>query len=96
METYVPRDEAFEDDRKEALDVGRIKGVTRNLIPFFRTCVTNCGDFKQLSDISCIYGNTNVEEMTTKLMPLPTDLIKIQDSVQDYFKFNTPSILSGM
>lgn len=58
-ETYVPRDEAFDEHRLEALDVERTKGITRNLIPFFRTCVTKCGSFKQLSDCTSIYNNKN-------------------------------------
>ncbi|TKY71701.1 Lipoxygenase 3 [Spatholobus suberectus] len=100
METYVPRDEVFEGMRKEALDVERLKGVTRNLIPFISTCITKCGEFKQLSDVQKIYKRKHVDEMkpengiTTK-SSLPMDMSKIQNAVEEYFKFNLPRIISG-
>ena len=94
METYVPRDEVFEGARKEAFDVERIKSMTRNLIPFLRTCVTKCGDFKQVSDIQNIYKRKPEEGTTTK-SPFPTDVSKIQDAMDEYFKFDTPQVFSG-
>ncbi|KAL4394381.1 hypothetical protein AHAS_Ahas02G0146300 [Arachis hypogaea] len=100
METYVPRDEVFEGVRKEALDVERVKGVTRNLIPFIRTYITKCGVFKELSEIKNIYkrrhqvdamNHTNEENGT-----LSIDVNKLfQDSFEEYFKFSTPHIISG-
>lgn len=101
METYVPRDEVFEGVRKEALDLEKSKGITRNLIPFIQTCVTKSGDFKQLSDIKMIYKRKLVheikpEEGTTTKPSQPIDVIKkIHDDVEEYFKFNTPHIISG-
>ncbi|KAJ1381888.1 PLAT/LH2 domain [Sesbania bispinosa] len=96
METYVPRDEVFQGVRKEAFDVERLKGVTRNLIPYLRTCITKCGSFNQLSDVQNIYKRKQVHEMsTTTKSSFPTDLTKIQDTVEEYFKFNTPHIISG-
>lgn len=101
METYVPRDEVFEGVRKEALDLEKSKGVTRNLIPFIQTCVTKSGDFKLLSDIKMIYKRKHVngiktEEGTTIKPSQPMDVIrKIHDDVDEYFKFNTPHIVSG-
>ncbi|XP_061375574.1 lipoxygenase 4, chloroplastic-like [Gastrolobium bilobum] len=100
METYVPRDEVFEGVRKEAFDVERVKGVTRNLIPFIRTCVTKCGDFEQLSDIQKIYKRKHVHEInpkegTTTKPSFPMDGSRIQDAIQEYFKFDTPLIISG-
>ncbi|XP_054777140.1 lipoxygenase 3, chloroplastic-like isoform X2 [Prosopis cineraria] len=83
-ETYVPRDEVFDKIRIEALDVERTKGITRNLIPFFKTCVTKCGTFKQLSDVTSIY-NGKCEGASNK----------IQDSLNEYFKFSTPNIIRG-
>lgn len=102
METYVPRDEVFEGARKEAFDVERLKGVTRNLIPYIRTCVTKVGDFKQVSDILNIYKRKQMHEKkpeegtTTIKSPIPTDVSKVQDAVDEYFKFDTPHIISGM
>ncbi|RYR26284.1 lipoxygenase 3, chloroplastic-like isoform X1 [Arachis ipaensis] len=100
METYVPRDEVFEGVRKEALDVERVKGVTRNLIPFIRTYITKCGVFKELLEIKNIYkrrhqvdamNHTNEENGT-----LSIDVNKLfQDSFEEYFKFSTPHIISG-
>ena len=100
METYVPRDEVFGGARKEALDAERVKGVTRNLIPFIRTCITKCGAFKQLSDIKNIYKRRHVDELkppegTTTKQSLPFDMNKFQDSLEEYFKFSTPHIISG-
>lgn len=98
--TYLPRDEVFEGARKEALDVERLKGITRNLIPYIRTCVTKCGAFKQLSDIQKIYKTKHLHELrpnegTTTKSSFPTDVSKIQDAIEEYFKFNIPHIMCG-
>ncbi|KAJ1381887.1 PLAT/LH2 domain [Sesbania bispinosa] len=100
METYVPRDEVFEGARKESFDMERLKGVTRNLIPYLRTCITKCGAFKELSDVQKIYKRKPVHEMkpkegTTTKSSFPTYLSNIQDAVEVYFKFNAPQIISG-
>ncbi|KAG4971477.1 hypothetical protein JHK85_037898 [Glycine max] len=101
VESYVPRDEAFEGVRKEALDVEKLKGATRNLIPFIRTCITKCGNFKQLSDVQQIYKRKHVDKMkpenvTTTKWPLPMNMMsKIQNDVEEYFKFDTPRIING-
>ncbi|KAL2341892.1 hypothetical protein Fmac_009832 [Flemingia macrophylla] len=100
METYVPRDEVFEGVRKEALDVGRLKGVTRNLIPFISTCITKCGAFKQLSDVQKIYKRRQIDEMkpengSTSKSYLPMVVSTIQNALEEYFKFNLPRIISS-
>ncbi|KAK7412346.1 hypothetical protein VNO78_03801 [Psophocarpus tetragonolobus] len=93
-QTYVPRDEAFEGVRKEALHVEKIKGTTRNFFPFITTCITKCGNFKKLSDVEKIYKRSHVHQNeTTTKWSLPVNMTKIQNDVEDYFKFNTPSII---
>ncbi|XP_028799246.1 lipoxygenase 3, chloroplastic-like isoform X2 [Neltuma alba] len=89
-ETYVPRDEVFDQSRMEDLDEERTKGVTRNLLPFFKTCVTKNGDFKQLSDVTSIYNGKTLDEL--KFEDISN---KIQDCLNEYFKFNTPNIIRG-
>ncbi|KAI9079311.1 hypothetical protein K1719_038712 [Acacia pycnantha] len=89
-ETYVPRDEVFDGTRKESLDVKRTKGITRNLLPFFKTYVTNCGAFKQLSDVSSIYSGKTFRESKYE-----DEGNKIQAYLDDHFKFNTPNIIRG-
>ncbi|CAJ1961682.1 unnamed protein product [Sphenostylis stenocarpa] len=99
-ETYVPRDEVFEGVRKEALDGEKLKGTTRNLIPLIKTCIAKCGDFKQLSDVQQIYKRKRVDKMkpekeTPTKWSLPMTMSKIQNDVEEYFKFNTPRIVNG-
>ncbi|XP_054777049.1 lipoxygenase 3, chloroplastic-like [Prosopis cineraria] len=89
-ETYVPRDEVFDEIRIQALDVERTKGITRNLIPFFKTCVTKCGTFMQFSDVTNIYNGKTAQEWKCQ-----DASNKIQDSLDEYFKFNTPNIIRG-
>ncbi|KAK4259830.1 hypothetical protein QN277_006121 [Acacia crassicarpa] len=89
-ETYVPRDEVFDGIRMESLDVERTKGITRNLFPFFKTCVTKCGAFKQLSDVTSIYSGKTFHE--SKYEDVSN---KIQAYFDDHFKFNTPNIIRG-
>jgi len=97
----VPRDEVFEGMRKKAFDVGKLKGTTRNLIPFIRTCITKCGDFKQLSDVQQIYKRKHVNEMkpekgaSTKWSLLMNMTSRIKNSVEEHLKFNTPRIING-
>ncbi|XP_054777130.1 lipoxygenase 3, chloroplastic-like [Prosopis cineraria] len=89
-ETYVPRDEVFDEIRTEALDVERTKGITRNLIPFFKTCVTKCGAFKQFSDVTSIYSGKTAQELKCR-----DSSTKIQDSFDEYFKFSSPNLIRG-
>ncbi|MED6130653.1 hypothetical protein PIB30_002767 [Stylosanthes scabra] len=98
METYVPRDEVFEGVRKEALDVERVKGITRNLIPFIRTCITKCGVFKDLSEMKNIYkrkDETKHDEENNPTLAIHHVNKLFQDSFEEYFKFSTPHIITG-
>ncbi|WVY93562.1 hypothetical protein V8G54_032650 [Vigna mungo] len=99
-ETYVPRDEVFEGTRKKALDVEMLKGTTRNLIPFIRTCITKCGDFKQLSDVQQIYKRKHVhrmkpEKVASMRWSLLMNMSRIKSNVEEHFKFNAPRIING-
>ncbi|XP_017434832.2 linoleate 13S-lipoxygenase 3-1, chloroplastic [Vigna angularis] len=99
-ETYVPRDEVFEGMRKKALDVEKLKGTTRNLIPFIRTCITKCGDFKQISDVQQIYKRKHIHKMKPEKVAstrwsLLMNMSRIRNNVEEHFKFNTPRIING-
>ncbi|KAL9321209.1 hypothetical protein ACSQ67_013048 [Phaseolus vulgaris] len=96
VETYVPRDEVFEGRRKKSLDEEKLKGTTRNLIPFVRSCMNKCGDFKQLSDVQQIYKRKQVDKVKPeKGTTAPWSTSRIKNHVEDYFKFNTPRIINA-
>ena len=92
----MPRDEVFEGRRKKSLDEEKLKGTTRNLIPFVRSCMNKCGDFKQLSDVQQIYKRKQVDKVKPeKGTTAPWSTSRIKNHVEDYFKFNTPRIINA-
>ncbi|WCJ27039.1 lipoxygenase 3 [Euphorbia peplus] len=59
MPMYVPRDEVFDDSKRESLDAGKFKWMLNNLLPTLSNIpFTSCDSIKKFSDINCLYKNT--------------------------------------
>lgn len=98
---YVPRDEQFEESKKNAFSFGRMKAVLHNLVPLLMANISaNNRDFKCFSDIDSLYSEglllkLGLEDDLLKKLPLPGLVGKIQESSQgDLLKYDTPKILS--
>lgn len=59
-EYYVPRDEAFEDLKKEAYVAGNIKLFVHELLPMIEKTLTKASEFKYFSDIEHLYKESFV------------------------------------
>lgn len=98
---YVPRDEQFEESKKNTFSFGRMKAVLHNLVPSLMANLSaNNRDFKCFSDIDSLYSEglllkLGLEDELLKKLPLPALVGKIQESSQgDLLKYDTPKILS--
>ncbi|CAN6683339.1 unnamed protein product [Malus baccata var. baccata] len=89
---YVPRDEEFEEAKQEALDVGKLKGILRHIIPTVTAIVRDSKFFKSYSDINGLYSNASLLENKKQKMKLP--LPKIFNKVQENLKFDPPKLIS--
>ena len=99
---YVPRDEQFEESKKNAFSSGRIKGLLHNLLPSLMANISaNNHDFKGFSDIDSLYSEglllkLGLQDELLKKLPLPKVVDKITKTTQgDLLKYNTPKILSS-
>lgn len=80
---YVPRDEEFEEAKQGALDVGKLKGILRHIIPTLTIIASRDSNvFKGYVDTNCLYSTD---------MSLP----KILNKVQEFLKFDPPKLISG-
>ncbi|XP_065880090.1 lipoxygenase 3, chloroplastic-like [Euphorbia lathyris] len=56
MPMYVPRDEAFQDSKREALEAGKLKSQLNNLVPYLTNIpFISCDSIKRFSEINCLY-----------------------------------------
>ncbi|GMY37371.1 linoleate 13S-lipoxygenase 3-1, chloroplastic-like [Fagus crenata] len=85
---YVPRDEDLEKDKRDAFNLGKLKGIIRNIIPSLS--ITDRGSF---SDLNSLYSERTQDRSQTKLS-LPKMISKVHGSVEEFFKFDPPQIIS--
>lgn len=85
----MPRDEDLEKDKRDAFNLGKLKGIIRNIIPSLS--ITDRGGF---SDLNSLYSERTQDRSQTKLS-LPKMISKVQGSVEEFFKFDPPQIISS-
>ncbi|VFQ61721.1 unnamed protein product [Cuscuta campestris] len=94
---YVPRDEQFEEPKRDAFLSARLRGTMHNLIPGLQVKLSaKKSDFGGFEDLDSIYGETlfrklGIDQNLLERLPLPQLVRKFKDA--DIFKFNTPMIL---
>ncbi|CAL5411249.1 unnamed protein product [Camellia sinensis] len=93
---YVPRDEALEDPKQEALLAGKLKGTLRNIVPSLIAYIHTENDvFKEFSEINSLYKSQPVlkkksqDKFLNKLV-LTKVLGNIQEFLEEIVKFNPP------
>ncbi|KAG2683763.1 hypothetical protein I3843_10G048700 [Carya illinoinensis] len=96
---YVPRDEALEKGKRDAFNLGKLKGILRNIIPSLTVAESDV--FKGFSDLNGLYKERTLHEMKPRdgsheknKRSFPKILRKVQDSVEEFFKFDPPQIIS--
>ncbi|XP_059438696.1 linoleate 13S-lipoxygenase 3-1, chloroplastic-like [Corylus avellana] len=91
-EIYVPRDEALEKSKRDAFNLGKLKGILRNIIPSLT--VTDSDHLKDFSDLNSIYKGRSQDGGDQKKRSFQNILSRLQDSVEEFFKFDPPHIIS--
>ena len=92
-EIYVPRDEALEKRKRDAFNLGQLKGILRNIIPSLN--VTDSDYLKGFSDLNSIYKRRSQDGGDQKKRSFQNIISKVQDSVEEFFKFDPPHIISS-
>lgn len=98
MPIYVPRDEALEKGKSDAFNLGKLKGILRNIIPSLT--VTDSNVFKGFADLDSLYNERTLLGMKSPdgihmKHSLPKMIHKVQESVEEIFKFDPPKIISS-
>lgn len=97
---YVPRDEQFEESKKNTFSAGRLKAVLHTIIPSLKATISaENHDFSGFSDIDILYKEglllkVGLQDEIWKNLPLPKVVTKIQESSEGLLKYDTPKILS--
>ncbi|XP_031125615.1 linoleate 13S-lipoxygenase 3-1, chloroplastic-like isoform X2 [Ipomoea triloba] len=94
---YVPRDEQFDDPKRDAFLSARLRGTMHNLLPGLQAKLSEKNmDFQGFQDLDSIYSETlfnklGIKEDVVEKLPLPKIVQRFKDA--DVFKFNIPTIL---
>jgi hypothetical protein len=98
---YIPRDERFEESKKNTFAVKRLKGVLHNLLPGLKSSLSaHNQDFNEFSDVDGLYSvglliKLGLQDDVLKKLPLPKIVSKIQESSQGILKYDIPKIISS-
>ncbi|XVF86916.1 hypothetical protein PTKIN_Ptkin18bG0079200 [Pterospermum kingtungense] len=93
---YAPRDEQFEETKKNDFAAGRLRAVLHNLLPLLKASISS--DINSFADIDGLYKEGLLlklglhEEM--KNLRLPKMVTEIQESSEGLLKYDTPKIVS--
>ncbi|MCO5606633.1 hypothetical protein L7F22_060821 [Adiantum nelumboides] len=108
-EYYVPRDEAFEDLKKEAYVAGNIKLFVHELLPMVEKTLTKKSEFKCFSDIDHLYKEsvklqeqqqpdlwTNMVGLFANLNNYKQGLPRFLEKLEDSIgiRFSTPQLIA--
>ncbi|KAF6146632.1 hypothetical protein GIB67_008918 [Kingdonia uniflora] len=94
---YVPRDEAFEESKKNTIAAWRLKGVLHNLLPsLIASFSAKNHDFKGFSDIDSLYKEGLLLKFGFNVdwKNLPKIVTKFKESSEVLLKYDTPKIVS--
>ena len=97
----MPRDEALGESKQEAMDIRKLKGVLRNMIPFLTATISTEDDaIEGFSRIINLYKDRTLPKIKSpdeflKKLPMQNILGKIQESIEEIFKFDPPKVIFG-
>ncbi|XWS18807.1 hypothetical protein CRYUN_Cryun32bG0076700 [Craigia yunnanensis] len=100
LPTYVPRDEQFEESKRNTFSAGRLRAVLHNLLPQLKASISAYNrDINSFADIDGLYTEgillkLGLQEEIVKNLPLPKMFSKIQESSKGLLKFETPKVVS--
>ncbi|CAH9122721.1 unnamed protein product [Cuscuta epithymum] len=95
---YVPRDEQFEESKRDAFSTGRLKAVLHNLLPGLQAKISEKNvDLKGYQDLDKLYSEglllkLGIKDDVLNKLKLPKIVTKFKDG--DLLKFDIPKIIS--
>ncbi|KAL4289986.1 hypothetical protein GQ457_14G007280 [Hibiscus cannabinus] len=97
VQMYVPRDEQFEESKRNTFSAGRFRAVLHNLLPQLKASISaNNRDIKSFDDIDDLYKEglllkLGLQQETVE--KLPKMVTKLQES-SGILKYETPKVVS--
>ncbi|XP_038995083.1 linoleate 13S-lipoxygenase 3-1, chloroplastic-like isoform X1 [Hibiscus syriacus] len=95
---YVPRDEQFEESKRNTFSAGRFRAVLHNLLPLLKASISvHNRDINSFADIDDLYKEglllkLGLQQETVK--KLPKMVTKLQESSEGLLKYETPKVVS--
>ncbi|XP_027353121.1 linoleate 13S-lipoxygenase 3-1, chloroplastic-like [Abrus precatorius] len=87
---YVPRDEQFDESKRNTFVIKRLKAVLHNLIPGLKATLSASNhDFNRFSDIDDLYS-----DLQDEIFSLPQVVTKMQECSRGLLKYDIPKIIS--
>ncbi|CAH8334563.1 unnamed protein product [Eruca vesicaria subsp. sativa] len=95
---YVPRDEQFEESKKDTFAACRLKAVLHNLVPSLKASIV-AEDFAHFGEIDSLYKEglllkLGIQDDMFKKFPLPKIVTTLQKSSEGLLRYDTPKIIS--
>ncbi|CAF1909585.1 unnamed protein product [Brassica oleracea] len=95
---YVPRDEQFEESKKNTFAACRLKAVLHNLVPSLKASIL-AEDFANFGEIDSLYKEglllkLGIQDDMFKKFPLPKIVTTLQKSSEGLLRYDTPKIVS--
>lgn len=96
---YVPRDEQFEESKKNTFAACRLKAVLHNLVPSLKASIL-AEDFANFGEIDSLYKEglllkLGIQDDMFKKFPLPKIVTTLQKSSEGLLRYDTPKIVSS-
>lgn len=98
---YVPRDEHFEESKKNTFSTSRLKAVLHNLVPSLMATISPKNpDFKGFGHIDSLYSEglllkLGLQEELWQKLPMPNVISRVQGGQGNILKYDTPKIASS-
>lgn len=96
---YVPRDEQFEESKKDTFAACRLKAVLHNLVPSLKASIL-AEDFASFAEFDSLYKEglllkLGIQDDMFKKFPLPKIVTTLQKSSEGLLRYDTPKIVSS-
>lgn len=91
---YVPRDEEWEDIKRETIDQRKLIAMARNVVP---ALIDNIIGSEGISNIDYFIKKPGHTEFAIQSqLPLSWNLLNLSGAIEEFFKFDPPKIFSSM
>ena len=94
----MPRDEALEKGKRDAFNLGKLKGILRNIIPSLN--ITDTGYVKRFSDLNSLYNERTLlgmksQDRSQMRCSLPKMIVEVQNVTRSQAYGHEESLFHG-